>query len=568
MPFDGFFTRALTDEMQTYVGRRVDRIYQPKDDTISLTLGRGTYLVLCINPSAPRFYVTTTPFTNPMTPPSFCMLLRKHLQGGFLAGIEQLENDRIIAFHFTSSNELGYQVKKTLMMEVMGKHSNLILIDTGTHEIHDALKRVNKDMSRIRQLLPGEIYDHSSVMGNKQNPFSSTVLPSHILPRSSKSLWRSIMDTYMGFSPVTARHIALSATLDPAIEVSFLTTTQWAAVDQAFLHFLEPQPVSPLIYHPTSEKKPEDFYYTHLLPLETLATKSYDNLSQVVEVFFATKLDEMRKSQRTQDLTKQIKSLRDRQKTKLDTLTAELDESRLRDTFRLYGDLLSSNLHLLKPHQTEVALPNYYDPEMTLITIPLDPTLSPSANAQYYYKKYQKLRKAESHLIQQLQQTQTKLSYLENALFDLTLVEQDDALEDIKAGLYEAGFIHKRPAKKEQKKKHSSPLTFTSPNGFSVLVGRNSRENDRLTFKLSHKEDLWFHVQDYPGSHVILRTEGGIPQEEDLLFAAQLAAQYSTLKWNTHIAVDYTKRRYVRRMPQGGLGLVHYDHQQTLIIKS
>ncbi|NLY09896.1 MAG: fibronectin/fibrinogen-binding protein [Tissierellia bacterium] len=570
MPFDGLFTNALLSESQKIVGQRIDRIYQPQDDTVTISLRHGSVIVFCTNLSAPRFYLANKNFPNPMIPPTFCMVLRKHLQGGYIESFNQLSNDRIIVLNVVSSNELGYRVKKSLVMEIMGKHSNLILIDSESNIIIDSIRRVTENMSRLRQILPGEKYDPSVLLGDKINPLSDCNLPSVAIEKNTKSTWRSLLNTYMGLSPLVCRHMCSYANIDGDTPFASLDEFQLTELDNSFLKVQEihrNNDIEPLLYLTNKNGKEEELYHFHLMPLGNFHHEKYDDLSSLVERFYLSKQDEMKKSQRQQALRKLLRIRLDRQRNKYEQLKIELEDAKNREYYKVCGDLLAANANAIDPYLEQVILDNFYDPEMKPITIKMDPTLTAMNNAHRYYKQYQKLKNAALILDKQIIETERRINYLENTLYDISIINHDDDLEVIRQTLQEDGYLKSGKKKKSGSIKLGKPVEFSTPDGFSVLVGRNRKQNDQLTFKISHKDDLWFHVKGYAGSHVILRTNGSEASVDSIEFAAKKAAEFSQVKGQGPVEVDYTKRRNVSRIPGGGPGLVHYDNQQTIIIE-
>lgn len=570
MSYDGTMTKAVAEELDSrFTGGRIDKIYQPQDDTLVLNLrsktDRGS-LLLSASANNPCAYITEKKFKNPQTPPAFCMLLRKHLESATITAIEQVEMDRIIKIKVDGFNELFDRVEKTLVIEMMGRYSNIILLDEN-NTILDALKRINRSMSRVREVLPGGSYTLEGIV-DRTNPLKETkeVFMARLHESEGMSLKNFFIRNYLGVSPLIAREIAYRAGGSDKDPVKLFSSEDlYGAFHSLFSEIA------------ASEFRPQSisdaghiiaFSAVNLTHYPEESKTFYDGPSALLDHTFSARVLEDRVRQKSQNLNKQIKNHLERALHKQEKMEFELRDAKDRQKYKVYGDLISSNAWKIQRGAGEVTLENFYD-DMNLLTIPLDETKDGIQNAARYYKKYTKLKHAEKLLADRIDKNRNTIRYLDAMLYNLDDAESIDEVDAIQEEFRE-DFLKKkykgRGENKKKKKKEPEYLTFTSSDGFAMYVGRNNRQNQELTLKFARKDDLWFHVKNGPGSHVIVKTEGEDVGEATIYEGAALAAYYSRARQSAHVDVDYTKRQFIRRHPSNQPGLVLYTDFFTVAV--
>ncbi|MCD1147122.1 NFACT RNA binding domain-containing protein [Peptoniphilus sp. KCTC 25270] len=570
MSFDGTVTKALIYELnEQFTGGKVDRIFQTEKDELLLQLRSGKNrgnLILSASANNPRAYITQEKKKNPSTPPAFCMLLRKHLESATILGFEQIEMDRMIHIHLEGTNELFDRVQKILAIEIMGRHSNIILIDKESHTVIDSIKRVNSMVSRVRQVLPGLPYSYEEIL-SKENPLKET--PERFREKfensSDVSVKNFLLQNYMGFSPLIAREISYRATIEDALPLSHMKE-ELPKLEEAF--FSTMKILKENRYEPNGIFEGDRVVAFSCLPLTQYpdsSRKSYDSISEMLDNIFTSKDLGDRIRQKSQNLHKMIKNQLDRALKKQEKMELELRDAKEREKYKIYGDVLSANSWAVERGDQEVTLENFYD-NMNPVTIPLDIKKDAVQNAAHYYKKYSKLKHAESTIQEQLKHTRGDIRYLDELLFTLEEAESVEDIDLIKEEFREE-FLKKSPSsqKKKKKEKQRDFLSFETETGEKIYVGRNNRENGELTLKFARKDDLWFHVKSGPGSHVILRSPEE-PTKEAIEMAASLAAYYSRQKLSANVEIDYTERKYIKRHPLNQPGLVIYTDFQTIFV--
>lgn len=575
MSFDGIVTKSVVRELrENLVGGRVDKIYQQEKDEILLNIHNKSInykLVLSASSNNPRIYITNYSKKNPQAPPMFCMLLRKHLSGGIVLNIEQYELDRVVFIDISSLDELGLPTEKRLIIEIMGKHSNIILIEKSTQKIIDSIKRVPEDISRVRQILPGFIYE-SPPAKDKINPLSSTKEEFlNLMEKTDKNLpvFKFFYFNYLGFSPLISREICFNANLDIYRTIGSLSKDD---IEELFDSFNElvtkviKEDFTPLFI--TSENTNDiDAFYSLDINQYGSGNKTFvSSISQVLDTYYRKKDILDRISQKSQSIRKSIQVKLDRALSKLGKQKNELFESKDREKYKIYADLISANLYRISRGLDSIELENFYDENLAKITIPLDRKISPSDNAQKYYKRYSKLKNAHLLLLEQIPETEAEIEYLENVLISIENSTEVEELDEIKDELVSEGYIKGNNKKKKKESSVSQPHHYISSDGFNIYVGKNNKQNDYLTLKFARKEDLWLHVQNMPGSHAIIQREGKTIPDTTLEEAAILAAYYSKGKNGNHIPVDYTERRNVKKHKNAKTGMVIYDDFKTIII--
>lgn len=573
MALDGAFLRHIAHELEERaLGARVDKIHQPnREEMVFLLRTRTEPLKLLISARANSARVQFTQSTpeNPKQPPMLCMLLRKRLSSARLVGVRQPELERLLYLDFDAVNELGDVVRLSVVCEIMGRYSNIILID-GNGKIIDALKRVDAEMSSERLVLPGLDYE----LPPPQHKLSLLdVEPQQVLDAllqldKEMELSKALLSVLQGVSPIVCRELQHRVGRGADISVRHMTGSQ----SERLLFFLSriKQDVMETSGTPYlvvgQEKKPLDFTFFRVEQYGTSAiVREHQSFSELLEAFYEErdKIDRMRV--REQDLLRTLTTLSDRLSRKINIQRAELEQCANRDQLRICGDLLNANLYQMESGMTSVELQNFYEDGMPTLRILLDPRLSPSQNAQKYYKEYRKARTAEEKLTEQIEHAQHELAYLDTVLEELSRAETERDLTEIRGELQEQGYLKSQKGK-QKPLAAAAPLEFTVSDGFCVLVGRNNKQNDLLTLKKANNNDLWFHTKNIPGSHTILVTDGREPTEAAILDAAKLAAQHSRGRASAQVPVDYTQVRHVHKPAGAKPGMVIYEKNHTVYV--
>ncbi len=571
MAFDGIVTYAIVEELKSkLITGRIDKIYQPEDDEIYLSIrsrGENYGLVISANSSNPRFHLTDKKKKNPMEPPMFCMVLRKHLLGASISNIEQLSMDRVVFIDLISKDELGFDSNKRLIIEIMGRHSNIILIDSSTGRIIESVKRVSQEMSSFRQVFPGHEYSLPPEQ-DKLNPLTSTreEFLKHLEASENLPAFKFFYFNYIGLSPLISREFIHRAGLPRNIKISELDQTMKDSLAQVFLQAVQDlrlKDFSPNIVFNRDENKILGFHALDLSQFEDSKKEDFPEISSLLDKLFIKKDEFDRVSQKSQNLKRAITTNLDRARKKLKKQEKEYKESLDREIYKVYADLLSANFYRIQPGDKKITVDNFYSENLESLEIPLDEKISGPLNAQRYYKKYSKLKNASKLLSKEIPRTKVEIIYLENTLLSLEQATDTETLEDIKEELSQEGYIENKKAKRK-KTSESKPHHYIASNGMDILVGKNNRQNDELTLKTSSRDDLWFHVQNMPGSHVIIRNNGEEVDQASLMEAASLAAYYSNGRKNSRVAVDYTERKNVRKPKGAKLGMVIYENFKTL----
>lgn len=556
------------------LGTRVDRVFQPNRDELILAFrgfSAAYKLLISARANSARINLTTIPVENPQQPPMLCMLLRKKLQGAKLLEITQPDLERALMLKFDSVNELGDHVELTLAVEIMGRYSNIILVDENG-KIIDALKRVDAEMSSERLVLPGLLYrlpppqDKLSMLTCTVEEIMARI---DALPRDME-LSKALMSVLQGISPIIAREVENSAGLGHEVYVKSMTPPQRRRTEMYVTMLMETAKnvsgTPHIVIDP--QNKPKDFAFMDIRQYGSAMTVSEKkSFSEMLDAFYAERDQIERMRVKSQDLLRLLANHADRLSRKIANQQAELSACAERDTLRIKGDLLSANMYAIQKGETSVKLQNFYDENLAEIEIVLDPALTPQQNAQKYYKNYRKAKTAEEKLTEQIGLAQTELTYIDSVFESLALAENERDLNEIRAELAEQGYVRRRVGKKNQKQPVlSAPLKFKTSDGFTVLVGRNNRQNDKLTMKDANNNDIWFHTKNIPGSHTVLVTDGKAPTEIAMEEAAVLAAQHSRAKDSAQVPVDYTQIRYVSK-PQGAKpGMVIYVQYKTVYV--
>lgn len=572
MAFDGITVSAIKAEIEDKIlGGRIDKVYQPEKDEIILgirSMGQAYKLLLTSNASNPKFHFTQTNPSNPMTPPLFCMVMRKHLQSSKIIKIEQPDFDRILNIYVESLNELGdYSVKK-LVLEIMGRHSNIILTDEN-NTILDCIKHIGHDTSSVREVLPGREYTLPPSQGKintlelDNNDFNE-VLENN----PSFEIQSVIYKNYTGISPIAASEICYRANVNGSTPVEALTDIQKEIVFNKFAELVED--IKANRFYPesiTNEKgKTIDFSPIEMTQFNGLEIKKYTSISELIESFYANRDFAYRIGQKTQDLRKLITQNIERCIRKKDIQMQTLRSIKNRDELRLKGELLTANIYSIKKGMTTVELPNYYSENQELVAIELDSNKTPSENAQKYYKAYNKAKRTFEALKDQIKSNDEELAYLESVLTSVNNCTDEQDVKEIRRELREEGYVKKVKNQKDKSKKHSVPLHFISQDGFDIYVGKNNIQNDELTLKFARPRDIWMHTKNIPGSHVIIVANGQTIPDTTLNEGAMLSAFYSKAKNSSKVPVDYTEKKNVKKPNGSKPGFVIYETNKTAYI--
>ena len=572
MAFDGITVSAIKAEIEDKIlGGRIDKVYQPEKDEIILgirSMGQAYKLLLTSNASNPKFHFTQTNPSNPMTPPLFCMVMRKHLQSGKIIKIEQPDFDRILNIYVESLNELGdYSVKK-LVLEIMGRHSNIILTDEN-NTILDCIKHIGHDTSSVREVLPGREYTLPPSQGKINTLELDNNNFNEVLENNpSFEIQSVIYKNYTGISPIAASEICYRANVNGSTPVEALTDIQKEIVFNKFAELVED--IKANRFYPesiTNEKgKTIDFSPIEMTQFNGLEIKKYTSISELIESFYANRDFAYRIGQKTQDLRKLITQNIERCIRKKDIQMQTLRSIKNRDELRLKGELLTANIYSIKKGMTTVELPNYYSENQELVAIELDSNKTPSENAQKYYKAYNKAKRTFEALKDQIKSNDEELAYLESVLTSVNNCTDEQDVKVIRRELREEGYVKKVKNQKDKSKKHSVPLHFISQDGFDIYVGKNNIQNDELTLKFARPRDIWMHTKNIPGSHVIIVANGQTIPDTTLNEGAMLSAFYSKAKNSSKVPVDYTEKKNVKKPNGSKPGFVIYETNKTAYI--
>ncbi|MDR5658332.1 NFACT RNA binding domain-containing protein [Serpentinicella sp. ANB-PHB4] len=575
MALDGLTVSAIVDELSQLVSNnRIEKIYQPEKDEILIIIrskGSNRKLLLSCHSNYPRAHFTTLSKENPVTPPSFCMLLRKNLTGGRIISVTQPNFERIINLEIETYDELNIKKSKMLIIEMMGKHSNIILVDNETKKIIESIKRISFDMSRFRQVLPGLTYEMPP--NNKNNPLSlsnTDDLTDIIDRKTTIQIYKALYSHFTGISPLIAKEICHNASIDfetPINKLDDLEIRDLFFSLSSILTIVSSKKFEHLIFQDVSNKKYIDFSVIPIKHLSHYTITEFDSISELLDNYYSVNDHMQRIKQKSQTLRKNINTKLDRLYNKLINLKRDYDKALKGDHFKILGDLITANLYQIKSGESSTKVTNFYSSTQENIEIKLDKRYSPSKNAQNYYKKYTKSKNALVEVAKQVKVAESEIRYLEqiqNSIEQCTTLQD---LEEIYTELVDGGYVKEKSNKKKQHhKKNSSFLSFKSTDNFKILVGKNNKQNEEITFKHANKTDIWLHVKDLPGSHVIVQLDERQLSEVALTEAASLAAFYSKARNSSKVAVDYTTRKNVRKQKGGKPGMVFYDHYSTILV--
>ncbi|MDY0234411.1 MAG: NFACT RNA binding domain-containing protein [Gudongella sp.] len=576
MSYDGITTRAIVHELsQLLIGGRIDKIHQQEKDELLIQVysnGKNYKLLLSASSNNPRLYITNESKKNPLSPPMFCMLLRKHITSSIILNIEQYKMDRVVVFTLSGFDELGNKKNRELIIEIMGKHSNIILVDKESHIILDSIKRVPLSISRVRQILPGLQYLFIDI-DEKSNPIDLNLkeFKSHLeKAEKNQKLLKFLYGSYMGLSPLISREICFLADLESNRTIISLNSDSILKLYDAFSIIMTK--VNNNEFEPMyiSREDTEEIIAFYAMPLKQYGNIEFtevDSISALLDYVYSKKDTFDRVIQKSANFRKMLVNRLERSQKKLANQKEDLLNSRDREKYKIYADLLQSSLHKIPKGSSEILLENYYDENLKELLVPLDSKVSAAENAQNYYKKYAKLKTANRLLLKQIPDTQAEIDYIEHVIMSIVNSASVEDLEEIKEELIIGGYITiKTKSRKKIKEKPLKPLHFISSDNFHIYVGKNSKQNEFLTMKIAKKEDIWFHTKGIPGSHVILKTEGKEIPESTMLESAILAAFYSSGRNSSSVEVDYTDKKYVRKPKNAKTGMVIYTNQKTLLV--
>jgi predicted ribosome quality control (RQC) complex YloA/Tae2 family protein len=574
MPLDTFFLTALKNELAGRItGMKIEKIQQPEHDQVILTLrgfGASPRLLISAGTGDARVHLTDAAFENPQNPPMFCMLLRKHLAGARIKSVTQPTLERALDFCLDCLDALGEPCDKHLIVELMGRYSNIILT-ARDGLIIDCLKRVDALMSELRQVLPG-LYYRQPPSQKKRDPLHITREEfSALLKGSSAEITaeKLLLDTFTGLSPLICRELVYRAYGDTEARMAqILSKDGGAALCDEMLGLAGEINAGRFGAYMLADAdgKPRDFSYTPICQYGSmLKLEKSESFSSLLDEFYTRRGAAERMRQRSQALTKTIKNTHDRLLRKLENQRGELKETLGRERLREFGDMITANMHAIKKGMSVFRTTDYYSEDGREVEIRLDPLKTPQQNAAKYYKDYTKAKNAEIIMKEQIALGEGELDYLKSVLEEIARAESERDLIEIRRELAQTGYVKPQKTEKKEKPPQSQPVRFQSSTGFTILVGRNNIQNETLTHKTAFKTDIWLHAQKIPGSHVIVSTNGRSPDDATLNEAAALAAYYSQARESKKVPVDYTLVKHVKKIPGGRPGMVTYTDYKTII---
>lgn len=572
MALDGVFLHFLKKEIEDVaLQAKVDKIYQPNRDEIVLAFrgkNQNVKLLLSSRANSPRVHFTEYKIENPATPPMLCMLLRKRLTGARLEEIEQFGLERVLCLKFDALNELGDRITLKLYAEIMGKYSNIVLTD-GEDIIIDAIHRVDSSMSSQRLILPGIKYVLPPAQEKLDIMTANTdAIMDKIYENPKLMLSKAILGTLQGFSPLVCRELAHASTYGKDDRIELLSESVRERLKyklSALRQSLEKNDGIPVIIK-DRQGRPMDFSFMSIHQYATEAvTSELPSFSQLLDMFYAQKDSVERMRVRSHDILRILTSASERLSRKLNVQKVELESCADREQKKMYGDLINANLYRIEKGSLFADLENYYD-DMKTVRIPLDPSLTAAQNAQKYYKEYRKAQTASRVLVEQIEKGEAELQYIDSVFDCLSRAENERELAEIRQELAEQGYLKLKKTNSRKQPAALEPIEFLSSDGFKILVGRNNKQNDKLTLKSAAKNDIWMHTKNIPGSHTIIVTGGKQVPAKTMEEAAALAAYHSRAKDSALVPVDYTLVRNVKK-PQGAKpGMVIYENYKTIYI--
>jgi len=568
MPLDGIAIASVVHELKsTVLGGRVDKISQPEPDEIIINMrgsGANHKLLITANSNAPRLNFTMQAKVSPLKAPMFCMVLRKHLTAGRVVDIVQPEFERIVELHIDSIDEMGDRSVKILLVEIMGKHSNIMLLDAN-RKILEAIKHVSPSVSSVRPILPGMAYFRPP--SNKENPLTIQSAEGFQFSPNQK-IQEAIYKCFNGISPIMASEICSCAKVDPNIFTGDLSEQDFSQLFGAFSNVFDhvrDGKFEPTIYS-DSQSKMVDFA---ALPLSLYANHTatkFDLPSVMLETFYARRDESYRISQKAIDLRKLVATHQERSRKKQFVYDKTLEEIKDRDTLRIKGELLTAYLYMVEKGRDKFVAENFYD-ENKPMEISIDPTLTAAENAQRYFKLYNKQKRTFAALEEQMVKNVEDLNYLDSVAIAMDTITDEADIAEIRAELASQGFAKRNASSKNKKMEQAAkPLKYVSVDGFNIYVGKNNTQNDNLTMKMAKPHDIWMHTKDIPGSHVIIVTDGKEVPPATILEGANLAALHSKAKNSTQVPVDYVAKKHVKKPNGAKPGFVIYEGHNTVYV--
>lgn len=570
MAFDGVTIASIVQELnEKILEGRIYKIAQPEKDELLITIkndGAQYRLMLSADASLPLIYLTQENKKSPMTAPNFCMLLRKHLQNGRIVAIKQPGLERVVQFEIEHLDEMGDLCRKTLAMELMGKHSNIIFYDE-QNRILDSIKHISGMVSSVREVLPGRTYfipeteekvdfvANPDTVGEFEKLITSKAMP----------LYKSIYTSYVGISPILAQEICFRAEVDSDMPSNALASGQAEKLQRTFTDFADcvtGKRFTPNIVY-DAQGTPVEF---GVLPFKIYADNEktdYDSISEVLHTYYAQKSAKTRIRQKSADLHRIVSTALERNVKKYDLQLRQLQDTEKREKYKVYGELLHTYGYSAKPQAKSITVLNYYTNEE--LTIPLDPELTAMENAAKYFDKYGKMKRTYEALTEFVKETKAEIDHLESVMNALEIAEKEDDLAQIKEELIQSGHIRYKGGRKKEKMT-SKPFHFVSSDGFDMYVGRNNLQNEEITFKLAQGNDWWFHAKAMPGSHVIVKSGGKEMPDRTFEEAGKLAAHFSKAKGQDKIEVDYIEKKHVKKPGGGKPGFVVYYTNYSLVV--
>lgn len=573
MPFDGIVAKNVVIELSDIlIGGRIDKIYQPEQDEILIHIrakGQNCKLILSANASYPRIHLTDLSKENPMNPPVFCMLLRKHLSGGKIIKVEFYDFERIISVHVEAVNEMGDTTYKKLLIEIMGKHSNIMLLNDADIII-DSIKHIDIDKSRVREVMPARPYILPPGQ-DKESPEEINLDNLFINARNQGELRISkyLLNSIKGFSPLLCEEVCYRTQIDGKTLIDDLTDADLEEIKNSLKTIISK--ISASIFSPCiawsdeMKTKPLDFHSLEMSQYPIL--EYHSSISNTLNLFYTSKDNAERLIQKKSDLNKVLNNSLDRCNKKITIHQDTLREAADRDKFKLYGELITANIHCIPKNSKKVSLLNYYSENGEYIDIPLNENMLPQENAQRYYKKFAKAKNAFNYTSTQLEEAFNELEYIESVLQNLDCATNTQEIEEIRQELVKVGYLNEsKSTKNKRNNKALEPYLYKSSDGYDIFVGRNNVQNDILTLKTASSNDIWFHTKSIPGSHVIVRKQIGDIPDNTLVEAALIAAYHSKGKLSSHVEVDYTQVKNVKKPNGAKPGMVIYVNYKTIIV--
>ncbi len=573
MPFDGVVAKNVVIELSDIlIGGRIDKIYQPEQDEILIHIrakGQNCKLILSANASYPRIHLTDLSKENPMNPPVFCMLLRKHLSGGKIVKIEFYNFERIISVHVEAVNEMGDTTYKKLLIEIMGKHSNIMLLNDADIII-DSIKHIDSDKSRVREVMPARPYILPPDQ-DKESPEEINIDILFINARKHGELRISkyLLNSIKGFSPLLCEEVCYRTLIDGKTPIDNLTDEDLEKIKNSLktiISKISASSFSPCIaWKDEIKTKPLDFHSLEMSQYPVL--EYHSSISNALDLFYTSKDNAERLIQKKSNLNKVLNNSLDRCNKKITIHQDTLREAADRDKFKLYGELITANIHCIPNNSKSVSLLNYYSENGECIDIPLDENMLPQENAQRYYKKFTKAKSAFSYTSTQLKEAFNELEYVESVLQNLDCATNTQEIEEIRQELVKVGYLNEsKSTKNKRNSKTLEPYLYRSSDGYDIFAGRNNVQNDILTLKTASSNDIWLHTKNIPGSHVIIRKQMGDIPDNTIVEAALIAAHHSKGKLSSHVEVDYTQVKNVKKPSGAKPGMVIYVNYKTIIV--